>query len=159
MPETCAGCPFLSHCVQCLAPAARDAPDTEEKHRARIFKLLRSPRIDSKDSIPPAYVCSQSPYLLTFFKKPRNRFPAWRNRFLGMIPVLRLQIRALAGRYDNPLLTRFLAPIDCLKIPIQDVVEMGCGYITKDSALTASNNSALINKCVKYNQLVSHQIV
>ncbi len=25
-------------------------------HRARIFKLLMSPRIDSKESIPPAYV-------------------------------------------------------------------------------------------------------
>jgi hypothetical protein len=24
---------------------------------------------------------------------------------------------SLAGRYDNPILTRFLAPIDCLKIP------------------------------------------
>jgi hypothetical protein len=27
------------------------------------------------------------------------------------------KIRALAGRYDNPFPTRFLAPIDCLKIP------------------------------------------
>jgi hypothetical protein len=26
---------------------------------------------------------------------------------------------SLAGRYDNPILTRFLAPIDCLKIPAQ----------------------------------------
>jgi hypothetical protein len=24
---------------------------------------------------------------------------------------------SLAGRYDNPIPTRFLAPIDCLKIP------------------------------------------
>jgi hypothetical protein len=24
---------------------------------------------------------------------------------------------SLAGRYDNPIFTRFLAPIDCLKIP------------------------------------------
>jgi hypothetical protein len=43
------------------------------------------------------------------FKKPRNRpresvppdYVAWR------------------GRYDNPIPTRFLAPIDCLKIPAQ----------------------------------------
>jgi hypothetical protein len=48
-------------------------------YRARIFKLLKGPRIDSKESIPPA--CS------------------------------------LTGRNDNPLPTRFLAPIDCLKIP------------------------------------------
>jgi hypothetical protein len=28
--------------------------------RARIFKLLRSPGIDSKESIPPAYVASMA---------------------------------------------------------------------------------------------------
>ncbi len=28
----------------------------ENQVRARIFKLLRSPRINSKESIPPAYV-------------------------------------------------------------------------------------------------------
>jgi hypothetical protein len=28
-----------------------------------------------------------------------------------------LKIPALAGRYGNPITTRFLAPIDCLKIP------------------------------------------
>ncbi len=28
----------------------------EDSSRARIFKLLRSPRIDSKELIPPAYV-------------------------------------------------------------------------------------------------------
>jgi hypothetical protein len=48
--------------------------------RASIFKRLWSPGIDSKGSIPPAYV---------------------------------------AGRY-NPIPTRFLAPIDCLKIPALD---------------------------------------
>jgi hypothetical protein len=26
---------------------------------------------------------------------------------------------SLAGQYDNPIPTRFLAPIDCLKIPAQ----------------------------------------
>jgi hypothetical protein len=29
---------------------------------------------------------------------------------------------SLAGRYDNPIPTRFLAPIDCLKIPAQTTV-------------------------------------
>jgi hypothetical protein len=42
---------------------------------AGIFKLIRSPRIDSKEPIPPGF-CSP------------------------------------AGRYDNPIPTRFLAPID-----------------------------------------------
>jgi hypothetical protein len=44
---------------------------------ADIFKRLRSPEIDSKESIPPVFV----------------------------------------GRYDNPIPTRFLATIDCSKIP------------------------------------------
>ena len=48
--------------------------------RARIFKILRCPRIDSKEPIPPGCV-------------------------------------ALAGRYDNLNHTRFLALMDCLKIP------------------------------------------
>ena len=30
-----------------------------------------------------------------------------------------LQIRVLACRYDNPIPTQFLAPIDCFKIPAQ----------------------------------------
>jgi hypothetical protein len=46
---------------------------------ARIFKRLRSPGIDSKELIPPAY--------------------------------------ALAGLYNNPLPARFLAPLDCSKAP------------------------------------------
>jgi hypothetical protein len=32
----------------------------------------------------------------------------------------RLQIRALVGRYGNPIPARFLAPIDCSKTPGQD---------------------------------------
>ncbi len=28
-------------------------------------------------------------------------------------------VRSLAGRHDNPFPTRFLAPIDCYKIPAQ----------------------------------------
>jgi hypothetical protein len=35
------------------------------------------------------------------------------NRFLGSLKAL--QIRDLAGRYDNPIPTRFLALIDCSK--------------------------------------------
>jgi hypothetical protein len=50
-----------------------------------MLKLLKSPRIDSKESLPPVY---------------------------GMYG-------SLAGRYDNPIPTRFLAPTDCLKIPAQ----------------------------------------
>ncbi len=37
-----------------------------------------------------------------------------RNRFQGMNSA---SLCSLAGRYDNPIPTRFLAPLDCLKIP------------------------------------------
>ncbi len=37
-----------------------------------------------------------------------------RNLFRGMNSA---SLCSLAGRYDNPIPTRFLAPIDCLKIP------------------------------------------
>ncbi len=39
-------------------------------------------------------------------------------RFLS--PLDCLKIPSLAGRYDDPIPTRFLAPIDCLKIPAQE---------------------------------------
>ncbi len=39
--------------------------------RDGIFKLLRSPEIDYKKSVPPAYVPEK---VLNFFKEPRNRF-------------------------------------------------------------------------------------
>jgi hypothetical protein len=37
-------------------------------------------------------------------------------RFLA--PVDSLKIPALAGQYDNSIPIRFLAPTDCLKIPV-----------------------------------------
>ncbi len=50
--------------------------------------------------------CILSPYFKTFMEI--------RNRFQGMNSA---SLCSLAGRYDNPLPTRFLAPTDCLKIP------------------------------------------
>jgi hypothetical protein len=43
-----------------------------------------------------------------------------RNRFQGINSA---SICSLAGRYDNPIPTGFLAPIDCLKIPALDSTE------------------------------------
>ncbi len=40
-------------------------------------------------------------------------FPLHKNRFQGTNSA------SLAGPYDNPIPTLFLAPIDCLKIPAQ----------------------------------------
>jgi hypothetical protein len=48
-------------------------------------------------------------------------FIPW-NRFPGPINVLKYGV---AGRYNNPIHTRFQAPIDCLKIPAQ-ICEAEC---------------------------------
>jgi hypothetical protein len=65
-----------------------------------MFKLLRSPRIYSKEPIPPGCV-------------------AW-----------------LAGQYDNPIPTRFLAPIDCLKIPAHLLLVTNLIIIFEDTEYT-----------------------
>ncbi len=54
------------------------------------------------------YITNQSPYFFTFMG-PRNRFQGMNSASLC----------SLAGRYDNPIPPRFLAPIDCLNIPAQ----------------------------------------
>ncbi len=43
-------------------------------------------------------------------------------RFIA--PINFLKIPALAGRYDNPISTWFLAPIDCLKIATQGTLSL-----------------------------------
>jgi hypothetical protein len=47
-------------------------------------------------------------FLLSFME-PRHRFQG----------IFSANLHSLADRYDNPFPTRFLAPIDCLKIPAQ----------------------------------------
>jgi hypothetical protein len=49
------------------------------------------------------------PELLNFFMEPKNRFQR----------INYASLCSLAGRYDNPIPTRFPAPVDCLKIPAQ----------------------------------------
>jgi hypothetical protein len=44
------------------------------------------------------------------FKEPNNRFPGTNST----------RLCSLAGQYDNPIPTWFLAPKDCLKIPTLD---------------------------------------
>ncbi len=126
-------------------------------NRDGIFKLLNSPGIDSKKSIPPAYVAcagileqslgarnrvgkglSYQPArarICKAFKGPRNRFPAWRNRFVCSINICKFGFSGYIGwrnrflgigsqapkkfKHDNPIPTRFLAPMDCSKIPAQ----------------------------------------
>jgi hypothetical protein len=49
--------------------------------RARICKLLRSSKIDSKESIPPAYVAWRA-FTTTLYLSYRRA--SWRNRYLGI---------------------------------------------------------------------------
>jgi hypothetical protein len=69
----------------------------------RYFKILRSPGIDSASL---SSLAGRSPYFYTFME-PRNRFQG----------INSASLCSLAGRYDNPIPTRCLAPIDFLKIP------------------------------------------
>ncbi len=48
-------------------------------------------------------------FKLLSFKEPKNRYQE----------INSASLYGLAGRYENPIPTRFLAPIDCLKIPAQ----------------------------------------
>jgi hypothetical protein len=53
------------------------------------------------------------------FKEPRNRFQ-------GLDPA---SLCSLAGRQDKPIPTRFLAPIDCYKIPALIFATLGGGWL------------------------------
>jgi hypothetical protein len=65
-----------------------------------------------------------------FFK----HFMEARNRFQGNDSA---SLCSLAGRYDNPIPTRFLAPIDCSKIPAQTSLKtLKMGDISKEVAKT-----------------------
>jgi hypothetical protein len=57
-----------------------------------------------------AYVAEINPMVLfLIFKEPRNRFQG----------INSVGLCSLAGRYDYPIPTRFLVPLDCSKIPAQ----------------------------------------
>jgi hypothetical protein len=57
------------------------------------------------------------------FKEPRNRFPGI--NFAGLC--------SLAGRYDDPIPTRFLVPIDFSKIPALAAQHGGIWFLGIDS--------------------------
>ncbi len=86
---------------------------------ARICKHLRSPEIDSKESIPPTYVAWRNRFL-EIASWVENLSPAmgrgidFRNKFWNWVANL----HRLAGRCDNPMPTWFLTPIAGLKLPI-----------------------------------------
>ncbi len=84
-----------------------------------IFKHLRSPGIDFKESIPPAYVACAG--ILQQYVGARNRVgiglsyrPARLHRLAESNPW-----NSLNYLYENHIPTRFLASIDCSKIPAQ----------------------------------------
>jgi hypothetical protein len=52
--------------------------------RARIYKRLRSPGIDSKVSIPPAYIACRACTITLFIIYYPPGYISWRNRFLEM---------------------------------------------------------------------------
>ena len=61
--------------------------------------------------------CTEPEFLT--FKEPKNRFQGTNSA----------RLCSLAGRYDNPIPTRFLAPIDFLKIPALATQSGGIGSL------------------------------
>ncbi len=90
-------------------------PGKNNPNRDGIFKLLRSPGIDSAVARARISNAFKSPGIdsqswragtTTLWRNCLPSYIGWRNRF-------HLQIRALAGGNDNPIPTRFLALADC----------------------------------------------
>jgi len=79
----------------------------------------------SKDA--PSYsqvrTCPQQRRYFYTYKEPRNRFQG----------IYSSSLCSLADRYDNPICTRFLAPIDCSELPAQKSFKnyIHIYYITK----------------------------
>ncbi len=57
-----------------------------------------------------------------------------RNRIGTELSSLPARLYSLAGRYDNPIPTRFLAPIDCYKIPAQDYLPVSKELVDENHA-------------------------
>ncbi len=89
---SCSCCCCLSSCCCFSSSSARRACSSAILHKCTVPLL------------PP----HQSPDFLTF-KESENPFQGTNSA----------RLCCLAGRYDNPIQTRFLGPIDCLKIPAQ----------------------------------------
>jgi hypothetical protein len=75
--------------------------------------------------------------------EPRNRFQG--SNFASLC--------SLAGRYDNPFLTRFLAPIDCLKILAQDFM---WAYVQNIGTFPLSQNLKWYQKKWKFPHKVEY---
>jgi hypothetical protein len=118
-------------CPNSAGSSSRTDKSKPREFRARIFKFLRSPRINFNEPIPPGCVAcvgnlcpamsarNQVGKGMSYRPASLCSLPTqFQTRFLELIPlpIVVLKFSTLAGRYDNPIPTRFLAPIDCLKI-------------------------------------------
>ncbi len=81
-----------------------------------------------------------------------------RNRFQGMISA---SLCSLAGRYDNPLPPRFLAPIDSLKIPEQNIYQLegvrNCIITIRDDRISSSQFSLSLRRIIEKNTKITVQ--
>ncbi len=78
-------------------------------NRARICKQFWRSGIDSQKLISPAYVAWRA--------RARIFKLLWSPGIDTKVHMNSASLCSLAGRYDNPIPFRFLAPIDSLKIP------------------------------------------
>ena len=92
-------------------------------------EISNSRRSDRGKYIP--LLATRSPSFYAHFPPHICRFRARifmepRNRFLGMNSA---SIRSLAGRYDSPIPTHFIAPINCFKIPALNQIVKSQGKV------------------------------
>ncbi len=71
----------------------------------QVFICLM-PRTPYPPPPPQYFICVYRARIFLTFKGPSNRFQG----------INSASLCSLAARYDNPITTRFLAPMDCLKI-------------------------------------------
>ncbi len=128
----CCRCRWLSYhlagiCLNCLAPVQPDYWNS-------MTSCVRPPPPHAGRSHPPPSRSGWGPF--------------WRicghwdelNLFQG---INYASLCSLAGQYDNPIPTRFLAPIDCLKIPAQSSLWQ---EVDSGESVTQSPSPPAINK-------------
>jgi hypothetical protein len=89
---------IIQHCFICRTSYFAVSENAEI--RARIFKLLRSARIDSKDSVPPAYVAWRGPVRQPYSYSVPNPHRLFKNSSTGLLWLWHWQSDALTTQID-----------------------------------------------------------
>jgi hypothetical protein len=114
---------------------------------SRIFSIVLPPppTSDSKLSSSQGTMSllglgAHSYTFLTLKRKSRDGI----FKLLGILGIDSASLCSRAGRYDKPIPTRFLAPVDCSQIPAQYVSLKGCQYKKYMFSLLRLSNTVVL---------------